>query len=75
MTNFDAMLAASPQHERLATRISDRLWARTVRAVRSWMIARDVGEMQAMTDHMLHDIGLNRADVSHAIRTGKLPDC
>jgi uncharacterized protein YjiS (DUF1127 family) len=36
--------------------------------------ARDVEHLQAMGDHMLRDIGLNRADISYAVHNGKLPD-
>lgn len=36
--------------------------------------ARDVKNLQAMSDHMLRDIGLNRADIFYAVHNGSLPD-
>jgi uncharacterized protein YjiS (DUF1127 family) len=34
-------------------------------------VRRDMRHLTAMSDHMLKDIGLRRADISHAVRYGR----
>jgi uncharacterized protein YjiS (DUF1127 family) len=34
-------------------------------------IRRDMRHLTAMSDHMLKDIGLRRADIPHAVRYGR----
>jgi uncharacterized protein YjiS (DUF1127 family) len=44
------------------------------RAARFVRASRDLSDVRAMNDHALRDIGLSRADIYFAIRTGRLPD-
>lgn len=58
-----------PSKSGLAT-VAVRLVANLVVQYR---IARDTARLQNMPPHILKDIGLDRCDVDHACRYGKLP--
>ena len=52
----------------LAGRIAARIVAAIAHELR---IRRDTRQLMAMSDHMLKDIGLRRADIGEAVRRGR----
>jgi uncharacterized protein YjiS (DUF1127 family) len=38
---------------------------------RAYRVRRDTRQLMALSDHMLSDIGVARADVEHAVRFGR----
>ncbi len=44
------------------------------KARRNRVTVRDIAEVRAMSDELLRDIGLTRADIEVTVRNGRLPD-
>ncbi len=75
MTIYETPAFVAPSRlGRLSTSAPGFIRARLARAAKALRLKRDIADVNAMDDHMLRDIGLNRADISFAVRTGRLPD-
>jgi len=67
-------LPEPPQPDRLPSRLVQLIKVSMARAREALLIERDIANVRAMNDHILRDIGLNRAEIAHALRTGRRPD-
>lgn len=75
MSHYDTPAIAAPSRlGRLSTPIAGFFRSRLERVARAVRIKREVADLRAMDDYILRDIGVHRADISFAVRNGRLPD-